>query len=135
MTLISVGESFQELAAALAAEVLKRPVQTLLDSNDGGRILDTSVPAVVGAYEERVRKLENDKLLIQEELAFAGRPVSTFDTTLRTALAFLANPWRLWSSERLVDRRAVLKLTFAERLRYKRNEGSRTPDLSLPLRV
>ena len=54
---------------------------------------------------------------------------------LRTALAFLANPCHLWISERLEDRRAVLKLTFTERLRYKRNEGFRTANLSLPFRV
>ena len=29
----------------------------------------------------------------------------------------------LWHPERLDDRRALLKLTFAERLHYKRNEG------------
>ena len=99
------------------------------------RILDTSVPSVIGAYEEKVQKLESDKLLIKERLATEGRPVSSFDDTLRTALAFLANPCNLWSSERLEDRRAVLKLTFAERLRYKRNEGFRTPDLALPFKV
>jgi hypothetical protein len=30
-------KAFQDLAAAVAAEVLKRPVQTFLGSNDGGR--------------------------------------------------------------------------------------------------
>ena len=99
------------------------------------RIIDSSVPAVIGAYEEKVRKLESDKLLIRERLASAGRSVSSFDDTLRTALAFLANPSKLWASERLEDRRTVLKLTFAERLSYKRNEGFRTANLSLPFRM
>ena len=99
------------------------------------RIIDTTVPSVIGAYEEKVRQLESDKLLIRERLSTTGRPVSSFDDTLRTALAFLANPCELWASERLDDRRAVLKLTFAERLRYKRNEGFRTANLSLPFKV
>ena len=99
------------------------------------RILDTNVASVIGAYEDKVRKLESDKLLIKEKLATTGRPVSTFDDTLRTALGFLANPCNLWSSDRLEDRRAVLKLAFAERLRYKRNEGFRTANLSLPFKV
>ncbi|MCP6379493.1 hypothetical protein NL466_27775, partial [Klebsiella pneumoniae] len=30
-------KSFQDLACAILAEVLKRPVQTFLGSNDGGR--------------------------------------------------------------------------------------------------
>ena len=87
------------------------------------RILDTSVPSVIEAYEEKVQRLESDKLLIKERLATEGRPVSSFDDTLRTVLASVANPCNLWISERREDRRANLKLTFAERLRYKRNQG------------
>ena len=93
------------------------------------------MPSVIGAYEDKVRTLESDKLLIKEKLASAGQPVSSFDNTLRTALAFFANPCKLWSSERLEDRRTVLKLTFPDRLRYKRNEGFRTANLPLPFRV
>ena len=36
--LIKLGwKAFQDLATAVAAEILKRPVQTFLGSNDGGR--------------------------------------------------------------------------------------------------
>ena len=86
------------------------------------------MPSLIGAYEEKVQKLESDKLLIKEKLAMTGRRVSSFEDTFRTAFTFLANPSNLWSSERLEDRRAMLKLTFAERLRYKRNEGFRASD-------
>ena len=48
----------------------------------------------------------------------------------RNGARFMARLGR--NSERLEDRRAVLKLTFADRLRYMRNEGFRTADLSLP---
>ena len=119
-------------AKALKAQLVKieGQVSQLLT-----RILDTSVPSIIGAYEEKVSKLESDKLLIKERLSSVAKPASTFDDTLRTALEFLANPCNLWNSERLEDRRAVLKLTFAERLRYKRNEGFRTANLSLPFKV
>jgi len=50
-------------------------------------------------------------------------------------LNFLANPWNLWASERLEHKKAVLKLAFVDRLAYVRNEGFRTPDLALPLKV
>ena len=63
------------------------------------------------------------------------RPKASFDDTLRTALAFLANPWSLWASGNLEARRAVLKLAFRGRLEYVRNEGLRTPNLTLPLKV
>ncbi|MFF9554193.1 recombinase, partial [Methylobacterium fujisawaense] len=59
----------------------------------------------------------------------------SFDLRLRTALGFLANPCQLWQNGMLEDRRAVLKLTFADRLRYKRGEGFRTANLTLPFKV
>lgn len=59
----------------------------------------------------------------------------SFDETLRTSLDFLANPGNLWASEQLKHKKAVLKLAFADRLAYVRNEGLRTPALSLPFKV
>ncbi len=90
---------------------------------------------MIAAFEDRVRKLETDKLLVLERMADAGRPKSSFDQTLRTALDFLANPWNLWKSGRLEDKKTVLKLVFADRLRYARNEGFRTADMSLPFKL
>lgn len=56
------------------------------------RILDASVPSVIAAIEERVRRLKEEKLVIREQMASAKRPASGFEDTLRTALDFLANP-------------------------------------------
>ncbi len=122
----------QAQAKAMGAQLIKieRQVNQLLE-----RILDASLPSVITAYENRIRTLEEEKLAIHERVADEGRPKASFDKTLRTALDFLANPWNLWSSGTLEDRRAVLKLTFADRLRYKRNEGFRTADLSLPFNM
>lgn len=115
-------------AKALGAQVLKidNQVTAYLD-----RIVEASVPSVISAYEERVRKLEDEKLLVKERMANLARPASSFEDTLRTALDFLANPLNLWSSGRLTDRRAVLKLTFIDRLRYDRDDGFRTANLTL----
>jgi site-specific DNA recombinase len=117
---------------ALGAELIKveRQVSKFLE-----RILASSVPSVIEAYEERIRKLEEDKFEIKERMGKAAHPMSSFDDTLRTALEFLANPWNVWAQGRFEDRRAVLKLTFAERLTYARNEGFRTCKFSLPFNV
>ena len=93
------------------------------------------VPSVIEAYEKRIRTFEDQKLLLQEKLGSCERPASNFDDALRTALAFLANPWNLWNSEHLEDRRTVLKLTFSERLAYKCKEGFRAATLSMPFNV
>ena len=99
------------------------------------RIVEKTVPSVIGAYEERVRKLELDKQSIKEKMVTVSKPASTFDNTLRTALEFLANPLILWDSERLEDRRAVLKLAFCDRLAYSLENGFRTANFSMPFKV
>lgn len=119
-------------ATALSAQLVKieRQVAGFLE-----RILDASVPSVIAAYEDRIRRLEEDKLAVRERMASAGRPSKSFEDTFRTAMAFLANPWKLWESGKLTDRQTVLKLVFAEKLRYARNGGFRTADLSLPFKT
>ena len=79
-------------AQALGAQLAKvdKQVSQLLE-----RILDATVLSVIAAYEGKVGALEEEKLLIREKLAGAGRPVSSFEDTLRTALDFLANPYNL----------------------------------------
>jgi hypothetical protein len=66
----------------------------------------------VTAYENRIRNLEERKIELNEKIASRGRPHRTFDETLE-----------------------LLKLAFADRLAYARNEGFRTPDLALPFKV
>lgn len=90
---------------------------------------------MISAYEKRIQTLEQERMVAKERIAACGRPVRGFDESFRTALDFLASPWKLWASEALEDKRAVLKLAFADRLAYVRNEGFRTPDISLPFRV
>ena len=122
----------QAQAKALGAQLVKveRDVSKLLE-----RVLDASVPSVISAYENRIRKLEEERLVIQSRMTEKARPATKFDDALRTALGFLASPWNLWNTGRLEDRRTVLKLAFASRLQYTRNEGFRTAELSLPFRV
>jgi site-specific DNA recombinase len=61
---------------ALGAQLIKveKQVSQFLE-----RILDTSVPAVITAYEERIRKLEEEKLVIRDRMSNAGRPASDFN--------------------------------------------------------
>jgi len=62
------------------------------------RIADATVPSVIAAYEARIKKLEDRKIVLMENVAKAERPVRSFDETVRTALDFLASPWKLWAS-------------------------------------
>jgi hypothetical protein len=121
----------QRTALKEQLEKVERQAANLL-----ARIVEGNAPAsVIAMYENQIASFEQEKLVITDRLENAGRPRSSFDDTLRTALGFLANPWNLWRSGRLEDRHAVLKLAFADRLRYTRKEGFRTANLSLPFKV
>tara|TARA_R110002073_G_scaffold194720_1_gene353774 strand:+ start:1208 stop:1498 length:291 start_codon:yes stop_codon:yes gene_type:complete len=50
-------------------------------------------------------------------------------------MKFLENPYELWDSEVLEDRRNVLKLCFTGKLCFDKNEGFRTACKSLPFTV
>ena len=93
------------------------------------------LPSVISTYENRIRQLEERRIELNERIANCGRPLRSFDETLRTLLDFLENPWNLWASERLEHKKAVLTLAFTDRLSYVRNEGFRTPALALPFKV
>ena len=108
---------------------IERDVEQFLD-----RIAQAQLPSVIAAYENRIRQLEERKIELNEKIANCGRPLRNFDEALRTSLDFLANPWNLWASERLEHKKAVLKLAFADRLTYVRNEGFRTPNLAIPFK-
>ena len=121
-----------EQEQSMKKELLKIEKQTehLLD-----RIVDSSSPSVISAYETRIAKLENERLVMKEKLQSSGKPRHTFDEMFEHSMTFLSSPWKLWGSDRLELKRIVLKLAFANRLAYCRNQGFRTPDLALPFKA
>ncbi len=101
------------------------------------RLIETDNPAAIQKYEDELARLEAEKVLVREKIKQCGRPLEPFEDCFRTAMTFLANPCYLWSSDRLEDKRMVLRLVFADKLPYHRNEGFRTAqneELSLPFR-
>ena len=90
------------------------------------RIVETESETTISAYERRVDKLEKEKLLAREKAQHDVGPKHTFDEMFELALSFLSNPWKLWVSPRLEDKRTVLKLAFKERLAYDRKTGLRS---------
>lgn len=99
------------------------------------KLVETDNPTVLAALEKRIEKLEQNKLVQREKITHLGQPQRPFDEMYRTSMCLLANPLKLWQSERFEDKRAVLKLVFSEPLIYTRNQMYRTPNLSLPFKV
>lgn len=120
----NVAEAKQELAQ------IERKTEQLME-----RIVEADSPTLIAAYETQIKKLERRKLCLSDDIARSGQPATGFKETYRTAMEFLANPSKLWASERLEDKRLVLRLAFAGKLPYLRNEGYRTAETTLPFKV
>ncbi|MFM1816343.1 MAG: hypothetical protein RLZ98_3038, partial [Pseudomonadota bacterium] len=125
-------EQAKSMKATLEADLVKveRQIGQAVD-----RILNSESDVAIAAYEQRIKELEQKKLVTREKLAKGTAPKRTFEEMFELACSFLANPWKLWASDRLEDKRTVLKLAFGERLAYDRNEGLRTPKTTLPFKV
>ena len=109
---------------------IEAKIEKLLD-----RLVEAELSSVVSRIEKRIAELEAEKFACTEKLKTIGRPVRPFDEVFGIAMQFLAQPHKLWASNRIEDKRAVLKLTFADRLSYVRGKGFQTPSFSLPFRV
>ena len=99
------------------------------------RVVETESAALIAAYEKRIGEAEARKAELTEKAKNCGQPLASFDTAFRTAMAFLANPYKLWVSDSFELKNMVLKLAFPERLQYARGSGFRTPVTALPFRL
>ncbi len=114
------------------AEIVKtqKQIDDFLD-----RIVEAENKTVIKAYEQRISDLEQNKLLLAEKASSSGQPKHSFDKMFELAVLFLSNPCKLWVSGRIELQRLVLKLAFAERISYQRNQGFRTPEMTLPFKA
>ncbi len=126
---LSEGQKMREQLVANAARIDKQ-VNQLVD-----RIVNSDSETLIAAYEERLRAFEVEKAEMREKISNCGRPVADFTSTYRTAMSFLENPRKLWDSEALEDKRAVLKLAFSSRIAYVRGRGFRTAKTSFPFSI
>ena len=115
----TVGQSAQALKAEL--QKVERKVEQFLN-----RVVETDNAALVATYENQISKLEAERVALSEKIKNCGRPLKSFDDSFRTAFKFLANPHEIWVSGGIEGKRTVLKLAFAEKLAYVRNQGFRT---------
>ena len=111
-------------------EGVNKAIEQLLDT-----ITQVRSPAVLASFEQRIEKLENQKLVLQEKIEAIDSPRVSFDNALRTALVFLQNPWKLWTFGTYEHKKLLLQLCFSKRVAYQRNVGLRTAELALPFKL
>ncbi|MEM1086969.1 MAG: recombinase family protein [Pseudomonadota bacterium] len=124
-------------AVRMGKEDADRQIEKIQKDIDGylTRIVETTTPSVIRAYEGKIAQLEGDKRLIAEKQANQTQKRRPFDGAARTALAFLLTPSKLWVFGDYDTKRLVLKLTLGGDLRYYRKTGYRTPELSQPFQL
>lgn len=89
------AEQAKDLRKALRREVIKleRQIDGFLD-----RLVETTSPNTIKAYERKIDQLERQKLLAPEKLENSVKPRASADQMLELAMRFFANPSKLWES-------------------------------------
>ena len=110
-------------------EDVNRQLENMLD-----RIVEANSTSVVSAYESRIEKLERDKLVLNDKIAKSVPPKGRLEDCIELSLKFLSSPWNIWKNGDFAMRQAVLRLAFAEPLRYSQNGVYETPKFSFPFK-
>ncbi|MFT4014270.1 MAG: zinc ribbon domain-containing protein, partial [Paracoccus sp. (in: a-proteobacteria)] len=124
-------------AAQSAKEEWQRQLSEVGKQIDGllDRIVDATNPTVIGAYEKRIEKLERERFVLAERVVQSVPPKGRLEEVIELSLKFLSSPWNIYKNGSHAMRQTVLRLAFSEPLKYQRNEGYRTPELSFPFRA
>jgi DNA invertase Pin-like site-specific DNA recombinase len=127
-----MGEKLKNDASAIDEQIRQLDTQK---TKVVDKLIDSNNKDVIKACEQRLEKIEMDKLLLEEKKQQNSKPQADFEKSFRTALTFLSNPHKLWASRNYEHKRAVLKMSFSQHLIYKRKEGFRTVPASSPFRL
>ena len=136
---IMINSAYTQRKAQMSAikSTLKRDITKLEKEIDEflKRIVSTQTASVIDIYEKKIAELERSKLLANEKLAKTASKKSSRSQSLELSLQILGNPWKLWGSGNLMLQKTLLRLAFTDRLTYCRNQGYRTPKMSIPFKV
>lgn len=80
--------------------------------------------------EAKIDALEREKLVLAEKHAELGQSKSAYQKWFELAFKILSNPQKLWINGPIAAQQIVLRLLFADHLRYDRKSGFQTPQKS-----
>lgn len=109
---------------------VERQIEGLLD-----RVVEATSSSVVSAYEARIERLERDKIVLAERATTSVPPKGRLEDCIELAMRFLSSPWSIYKNGDYVMRQTVLRLAFAEPLRYGKNGVYGTPEFSFPFKM
>jgi site-specific DNA recombinase len=126
---------------ASRTETMRREMNVIEDQINTfvSRIANASSANLIPIYEKELIALNEQRLAKAGKLAeLSGRKGGSkrdFEEAYRTTMRFISNPLNLWRSGRVECRQAAVKYTFVQHLKWCRNLGYRTTQLSLPFRA
>ena len=125
------ADASRNVASDSRAEVaaLDRKISTLVD-----RIMETDSPAIINAYETKVKSYEMEKAKLQEAHSNQS-PARSFEDLYRTASGLLSSPWNLWRTADFMEQKRLLRMLFPNKIQYARNGGYRTAGIAAPFRL
>ncbi|WP_430383340.1 recombinase family protein [Yoonia maritima] len=127
----------REKHAVIRRKKLQTEAKKLEVEIDGflDRIVESSNPSIVEAYEKRVAALQYKKAATTEKLAEFGQKQLSFDKMFEHSIKILSNPCNIWKNRDIKWKRMVLKVVFAERLAYCRKSGFQTAKTTFPFKA
>ena len=108
----------------------EKQIEELLD-----RLVEASNRTVMLKLEERIEKLERQKLVLAEKAAKEVPTKARLEDCMELTLRFLSNPWNIYKNGNHPVKQTVLRLAFAEPPRYCRNQGYGTIKTAFPFKV
>ncbi len=108
---------------------MKRQIENLLV-----RIEESSNKTVIHEKERRLEQLEMDRHVLSDKLRSVVPTAGEFDEAIELSLKFLSSLWDVYEDAPLNLKRLVLRRAFLEPIRYSRESGCRTANLSFPFK-
>ena len=108
----------------------EKQIEELID-----RLVETDNRTVAKKFEERIDKLERQKIVLAEKADKKVPSKARLEECMELTLKFLSSPWNIYQNGSHAAKQTVLRLAFAEPPRYCRNEGYGTPKTTFPFKV
>ena len=112
------------------ARQIARDIDKLLKS-----LVQTENSRTASIYEARISELEQERALIEEEVARNGTPDHSFDEMFKLSMQFLANPYIIWEKGDLEVKKTVLRLVFSHPMTVSRKTGIQTGKTTYPFKA
>lgn len=133
MSMLSDASSQRDDQTKQAKTALKRKITELDKQQDAmvERLVETSNPKVFAALETKITKLDEDKLRLSDKITQNTKPKASMGQIFELLREFLSNPWIIYDKGPLAVKKTILKTAFKAPLAYDRQNGFRTPQVSV----